>query len=473
MRQHGTFRDVIGRLPHIIDRLGFGILQLLPIHPVPTTYARMGELGSPYAALDFFSVDPAFAQFDTAATPMDQFRELLDAVHAKGARLFIDLPANHTGWASTLQTRHPEWFKRNPDGSFKSPGAWGVVWEDLVELDYSHLALREYMADVFLYWCRLGVDGFRCDAGYMIPSDAWGYIVARVRTQFPDTVFFLEGLGGAMETTCKLLTASNLDWAYSELFQTYARADFEHYLPEAWRLSRDIGPLVHFAETHDNLRLAATSPVYATMRVALSALLSDGGAWGIANGVEWLATERINVHGNAPLNWDAKDNLCDDIATLNRLLVTHPAFGADADLRMIQTGDANTLAVLRTANTSTTANVLILVNLDTESPQTVEWSVVSGQWSVLYDTHRLSNDERRMTKDDNIARLAPGQVICLGTPATRITNDERRMTHDDTPAILHSSLFILHFNYPADLSRIVPVPPDHALHITCPHPFAA
>ena len=107
---------------------------------MPTTYAVMGEYGCPFAATDFFSVDPAMAEFDPYATPLDQFRELIGAVHAKGGRLFVDLPANHTGWASTLQTHHPDWFHRAADGKFISPGAWGVTWADLVELDYSHPA---------------------------------------------------------------------------------------------------------------------------------------------------------------------------------------------------------------------------------------------------------------------------------------------------------------------------------------------
>ncbi len=127
----GTFRDLIGQLDLIIGELGFRIIQLLPVHPTPTTFARMGRYGSPYAATDFFSVDPAMAEFDPGATPLDQFVELADAVHAREGLLFIDLPANHTGWASQLQVHHPDWFKHGPDGAFVSPGAWGVTWEDL------------------------------------------------------------------------------------------------------------------------------------------------------------------------------------------------------------------------------------------------------------------------------------------------------------------------------------------------------
>ena len=55
----GTFRQVIAQLDHIFDKLNCRILQLLPIHPVPMSYGRMGRYGSPFAATDYFAVDPA------------------------------------------------------------------------------------------------------------------------------------------------------------------------------------------------------------------------------------------------------------------------------------------------------------------------------------------------------------------------------------------------------------------------------
>ena len=48
----GKLRDLTRQLPHIVQTLGCRILHLLPVHPTPTTYARFGRFGSPYAALD-------------------------------------------------------------------------------------------------------------------------------------------------------------------------------------------------------------------------------------------------------------------------------------------------------------------------------------------------------------------------------------------------------------------------------------
>jgi len=315
----GTFRDLIKELDFIIGTLGCRYIQLLPIHPTPTTYARMGRFGSPYAALSFTAVDPALAEFDPKATPLEQFVELVDAVHARTAKVLIDIAINHTGWAADLHESQPRWLARDEEGRIQVPGAWGVFWEDLTGLDYTHKDLWQYMADVFLTWCRRGVDGFRCDAGYMIPVAAWTYIVALVREQYPDTIFLLEGLGGKIAVTRDILNHANFDWAYSELFQNYDRRQIEHYLPDAIAVSKGYGLMVHFAETHDNNRLAARSSAYARMRTALCALCSINGAFGFTGGVEWFATEKIDVHEATSLNWGAKHNQVEDRAA-RRLL---------------------------------------------------------------------------------------------------------------------------------------------------------
>ena len=128
----GKLRDLTRKLPHIVSKLGCRILHLLPVHPTPTTYARFGRSGSPYAALDLTAVDPALVEFDKRTTGVEQFVELTRAAHGLGARVFIDIVINHTGWGSTLQENRPEFFLRQPNGDFASPGAWGTVWEDLV-----------------------------------------------------------------------------------------------------------------------------------------------------------------------------------------------------------------------------------------------------------------------------------------------------------------------------------------------------
>ncbi|PIE67631.1 MAG: glycogen debranching protein [Deltaproteobacteria bacterium] len=410
----GTFRDLIAELDFIIGRLGCRIIQLLPIHPTPTTYARMGRFGSPYAALGFTAVDPALAEFDPKATPLEQFIELVDAVHARGASLFIDIAINHTGWAARLHETHPQWLSREPDGQIETPGAWGIVWADLTRLDYRHTDLWQYMADVFLTWCRRGVDGFRCDAGYMIPTPAWRYIIARVRDQYPDAIFFLEGLGGKISATRELLNRGDFNWAYSELFQNYDRSQVEHYLPGAMEIAGSDGLTVHFAETHDNLRLAATSATYARMRTALCALLSGQGGFGFANGVEWLATEKIDVHGAPSLNWGAADNQVDLIRRLNALLGKHPAFFHPVLPELIQAGGDNCLVALRRCDLPE-KTLLVVVNLDAESSGQAQWPANRTPWKGTVCLDLLTGETETIQAENGLHGLhvKPGQVVCL------------------------------------------------------------
>ncbi len=428
----GTFRDLMAELDFIFYRLGCRFLQLLPIHPTPTTYGRMGRFGSPYAALSFTEVDPALAVFDPKATPLEQFLELVDAVHARHGKLLIDIAINHTGWAARLHESHPQWLARNEKGEIENPGAWGVVWEDLTRLDYDHKALWQYMADVLLTWCRRGVDGFRCDAGYMIPTKAWQYMIAKVRDQFPDTIFFLEGLGGKISVTRDLLNQANFNWAYSELFQNYDRAQIEHYLPGANQISAAEGFTVHFAETHDNNRLAATSITHARMRMALCALLAPNGAFAFANGVEWFATQKINVHHAATLNWDAIENQVDSIGRLTHLLRNHPVFGPDVDLQLISKGQGNFIALLR-RHRITAQQLLILANLDTDHPLTAGWDRHQSDLNEELLEDLITGIQVKIETKGSLSRvqLEPGQVLCLAS----MGDSPAAMETDDTMAI--------------------------------------
>ena len=410
----GTFRNLIAELDFIIGDLGCRILQLLPIHPTPTTYGRMGRFGSPYAALSFTDVDPALAEFDPGSTPLEQFVELVDAVHARSAKIFIDIAINHTGWAAGLHESHPQWLSRDKAGHIEVPGAWGVRWEDLTKLDYSHRDLWQYMADVLLKWCWRGVDGFRCDAGYMIPVAAWMYIIARVRQRYPETIFLLEGLGGKLSVTRDLLNRANFNWAYSELFQNYDRGQIEYFMPPVFEVSRKDGIMVHFAETHDNLRLAARSPAYARMRTALCALSSQQGGFGFANGVEWFATDKIDVHNAASLNWGAEMNQVDEIRRLNALLRIHPAFGKDGDIQLVHQEEGNQVVLLRNHPPSG-KKLIVAINLDGQQPSTAAWSGPATGMSGPQFLDLLTGQPVAVEAGDDriFVRLDPCQVLCL------------------------------------------------------------
>ncbi|MCB1126336.1 MAG: glycogen debranching enzyme N-terminal domain-containing protein, partial [Verrucomicrobiae bacterium] len=399
------------------------ILHLLPVHPTPTTFARFGRFGSPYACQDLLAVDPALVAFDRRTTGLDQFRELAQGVHAREGRLFLDIVINHTGWGSTLWENRPDWFERQADGSFKSPGAWGNTWEDLVELRHDNPGLRRYIADALLEWCRRGVDGFRCDAGYMVPLDAWRYIIARVRQEFPDTVFLLEGLGGAWAATESLLAEGNMQWAYSELFQNHSGAQVAWYLDYALARSRDRGLYVHYSETHDNARLGAKGRAWSLLRNRLCALTSVSGGFGFTCGVEWLAAEQVNVHSSRGLSWGNRENLIPELQALNRLLAEHPCFLDGATLTRLS-GEEDPVFVLRRVAAGDSDVVLVLVNTDTDQPRKCRLEAASLREAGLLDPkdaapHLLDllGQDAPVIRPVGAGRLestlAPGAAFCL------------------------------------------------------------
>jgi starch synthase (maltosyl-transferring) len=426
----GKIRDLVRQLPHITQTLGCRILHLLPVSPTPTTFARFGRFGSPYACQDMVAIDPALVEFDRRTTGVDQFRELTYATHCEGARVMLDVVINHTGWGSTLYENHPEWFLRDKEGRFASPGAWGVTWEDLVELEPRHTDLWEHFAEAFLIWCRRGVDGFRCDAGYKVPLPVWQYIGARVREEFPDTLFLLEGLGGSWEATETLLTRGGMQWAYSELFQNYSGAEVSAYLDYSIRQSERVGVYVHYSETHDNSRLAAKGRAWSLLRNRLCGLASSCGGFGFTCGVEWLAPEKIEVHQSRGMSWETSDNIVAELAKLNELLCSHPCFLDGAKLERVSPPGSPVYA-LRRDSADGRDRLLVLINTDVEAAQkfSIERTLFTELGSPAVDLLGQQPPDVQHNDDGQMVfTLAPAATFCLSAHATPLgmTGDDYR-----------------------------------------------
>ena len=146
----GTFRAVIPDLDRI-RALGTDIVWLLPIHPIGEK-GKKGSLGCPYANRDYGAVNPEYGT-------LDDFKALVDAIHARGMKCIIDVVYNHTSPDAVYVAEHPEFYYRKPNGSFGNKTA---EWTDVIDLDYSCAALWDAQIRHLCYWAGI-VDGFRCD----------------------------------------------------------------------------------------------------------------------------------------------------------------------------------------------------------------------------------------------------------------------------------------------------------------------
>ena len=179
--EEGTFRSVIPDLDRI-RALGTDIIWFLPIHPIGVE-GKKGSLGCPYANRDYRSVNPAYGT-------MEDFRALVDEIHARGMKVMIDVVYNHTSPDAVLFQTHPEFYYRDAEG--RTGNKFGD-WADVIDLDYSVKELWDYQIESLRFWAGI-VDGFRCDVASLVPLDFWRAARAAVREVDPDHIWLAESV---------------------------------------------------------------------------------------------------------------------------------------------------------------------------------------------------------------------------------------------------------------------------------------
>jgi glycosidase len=181
----GTFASFATHLDRL-QEMGVGILWFMPVHPIGIQN-RLGSLGSPYSVLDYYGINPEFGT-------LNEFKALVDSIHARGMYVLIDWVANHTSWDNNLTATHPEWYATDGSGNFIPPP--GTNWSDVIQLDYSKQGLRDYMIAAMSWWVsETGIDGFRFDAVSFVPDDFWTEALAQLKTVKPDIFLLAEDDG--------------------------------------------------------------------------------------------------------------------------------------------------------------------------------------------------------------------------------------------------------------------------------------
>ncbi|MEE0955210.1 MAG: alpha-amylase family glycosyl hydrolase [Eubacterium sp.] len=204
--EEGTFEAVRRDLDRIRD-LGVDIIYFAPIYPIGEA-ARKGSWGSPYSIRDYRAVDPAYGT-------MDDFKNLVSDIHARGMKCMLDIVYNHTSRDSVLVSEHPEWFYHKEDGSL---GNRIGDWTDVADLDYSHADLWDYQIQTLVDWAQI-VDGFRCDVAPLVPLDFWKKARAEVSKVRPDCIWMAESVEPSFIRYCRSLGIPAL--SDSELYQAF------------------------------------------------------------------------------------------------------------------------------------------------------------------------------------------------------------------------------------------------------------
>ncbi len=120
----------------------------------------------------------------------DQFRRLVEAAHARGIRVILDLVVNHVHREHPWVREHPDWFTELelPDGSLNLR-RWDshrlTTWFEpyMPDVDYSgsDAALEEATDDALWWIRRFDLDGFRHDAVKHVPRRFWKRLTEKLR----------------------------------------------------------------------------------------------------------------------------------------------------------------------------------------------------------------------------------------------------------------------------------------------------
>jgi cyclomaltodextrinase len=196
--------SVTHRLPELIDWLDYfadlGVTAIL-IGPIFESETHG------YDVVDPFRVDRRLGTEKDLIT-------FIEACHHRSIRVALDAVFNHVGrahphfrdvLAHREQSGWRNWFEidfrgRGPDG-FSYACFEGHA--RLVKLNHANPQVLESAVDVAKFWIDRGVDGFRLDAAYAIPTSFLAAFAERTRAIRPDLLLVGEVIHGDYSRTAK------------------------------------------------------------------------------------------------------------------------------------------------------------------------------------------------------------------------------------------------------------------------------
>ena len=346
--EEGTFRAILPDLDRIRD-LGVDIIWFMPIHPIGVK-GKKGSLGCPYANRDYRAVNPAYGT-------KEEFCELVDAIHARGMKVMIDVVYNHTSPDSVLYEQHPEFFYHGPDGK---PGNKIGDWADVIDLDYTQPGLWDYQIESLCGWAEI-VDGFRCDVASFVPVAFWERARAAVERVRPGCIWLAETVHGGFgafarhsgfysATDYEMFSAFDLEYEYDirEYFDRYLRGEIElsHWL-DMFNVQEATYPCnynkMRCLENHDQPRIASFVKEEQALVNYTSMLYFLKGTTLLYAGQETENTHQPSLFEKEPVDWHTGKDLS---PLLRRLAeIKHGVLGAE-DLFRAAADDRRHIAIL-------------------------------------------------------------------------------------------------------------------------------
>lgn len=165
VEKRGTYAGLIEKIPYLQD-LGITAVELLPVFQFDPHDAPAGLVNYwGYSPISFIAPHTAYSSRKDPLGPLNEFRDMVKALHRAGIEVILDVVYNHTcesdhkgptfcyrGFANNV------YYSMNQDGIHIDHSGCGNT------LNANHHVVRRLIIDSLNYWVKeMHVDGFRFD----------------------------------------------------------------------------------------------------------------------------------------------------------------------------------------------------------------------------------------------------------------------------------------------------------------------
>jgi glycogen operon protein len=173
----GTFAGLVEKLPYL-RKLGITAVELLPVFQFDAQDCPPGGVNYwGYAPVSFFAPHLAYSSRSGPLAAVDEFRDMVKALHRAGIEVILDVVFNHTAEGDALGPTlcfrgldNPTYYMLENGGSrYADYSGTGNT------LNANHPVVRRMIVDSLRYWVEtMHVDGFRFDLASILARDAGG-----------------------------------------------------------------------------------------------------------------------------------------------------------------------------------------------------------------------------------------------------------------------------------------------------------
>jgi len=175
-KSRGTYAGLIEKIPYL-QQLGVTAVELLPVFQFDPFDAPPGKINYwGYAPISFFAPHQAYSSRQDRLGPVNEFRDMVKALHRAGIEVILDVVFNHTAEGNehgpTLCFRGID----NPTYYILDHGEWYANYTGCGNtLNANHPVVRRMIVDSLRYWVQqMHVDGFRFDLASILSRGANG-----------------------------------------------------------------------------------------------------------------------------------------------------------------------------------------------------------------------------------------------------------------------------------------------------------